>query len=401
MTKRIVIITNSYPDAASPELPFILPEVQALRSYGHEVALAPLRAPETLDPRLPAGTSVLASLAACYRPRKGLRTAGSAIRMAWVWREGIRSLRYGFRGLARWSVATIRAGAVRSLKEELGSYDIVYTYWFTGETTGATQIKGVRAVTRAHGFDLYEERPENRGYIPFRKVALERLDAVVLLSQQARNYLVEKYPNASLDSYVCSLGVESQVSLNRPPEPGVVRLASCSYPSQNKRLELIREISVQLALMMPEHHVEWVHFGCRYEDAGLGPGEPLPPNLAINFAGRMPNEAVREYYGRNPVTFFVNMSYDEGQPVSIMEAMSFGIPVIAPAVGGIPEMLSRGGGILVDRDVRPADVADMARMVLDDDQRYLAMRQEAVEAQRELFDTRRNHRALAAMLDRI
>jgi glycosyltransferase involved in cell wall biosynthesis len=43
---------------------------------------------------------------------------------------------------------------------------------------------------------------------------------------------------------------------------------------------------------------------------------------------------------------FLLASNFEGQPVVLLEAMSTGIPVVAPAVGGIPEMVSEMEGIL-------------------------------------------------------
>lgn len=40
-------------------------------------------------------------------------------------------------------------------------------------------------------------------------------------------------------------------------------------------------------------------------------------------------------------------SESEGTPLALFEAMSMGLPVIAPAVGGIPEMVTSTMGILV------------------------------------------------------
>ena len=45
-----------------------------------------------------------------------------------------------------------------------------------------------------------------------------------------------------------------------------------------------------------------------------------------------------------PVDLFLTVSANEGIPVSIMEAQSFGIPVIATDVGGISEIVNNVNG---------------------------------------------------------
>jgi len=55
----------------------------------------------------------------------------------------------------------------------------------------------------------------------------------------------------------------------------------------------------------------------------------------------------------------------EGIPVSLLEAMSVGVPAIATATGGIPDLLGEGAGLLVpERD--PEALADAIERVLDD-----------------------------------
>ena len=57
---------------------------------------------------------------------------------------------------------------------------------------------------------------------------------------------------------------------------------------------------------------------------------------------------------------FALPSYDEAMPVSLLEAMAAGIPAVASAVGGIPEVLSDGvTGFLV----APGDVATLERQL--------------------------------------
>jgi colanic acid/amylovoran biosynthesis glycosyltransferase len=73
----------------------------------------------------------------------------------------------------------------------------------------------------------------------------------------------------------------------------------------------------------------------------------------VQFLGQMPQEDLIRRYSSSRVAVVVLSSVDlgsnlcEGIPVSLMEAMSFGVPVISTSTGGIPELLEGGAGIIV------------------------------------------------------
>ena len=54
-------------------------------------------------------------------------------------------------------------------------------------------------------------------------------------------------------------------------------------------------------------------------------------------------------------------SLHEGLPLSVLEALALGIPVVATSVGGVPEALAKGGGVLVP----PGDADALADVLLD------------------------------------
>ena len=73
----------------------------------------------------------------------------------------------------------------------------------------------------------------------------------------------------------------------------------------------------------------------------------------VTFTGRIAHDDVMKFYSENEITFFLNVSTTEGVPVSIMEAQSFGIPVIATDVGGTSEIVNEGNGRLLGADLTP------------------------------------------------
>lgn len=72
---------------------------------------------------------------------------------------------------------------------------------------------------------------------------------------------------------------------------------------------------------------------------------------SIFLKGWVTGNAKEELYRK--ATVFVLPSYNEGLPVSVLEAMSYGMPVIATNVGGIPELVKDGesGQLIVAGDI--------------------------------------------------
>lgn len=60
-------------------------------------------------------------------------------------------------------------------------------------------------------------------------------------------------------------------------------------------------------------------------------------------------------------------SFTEGLPNAVLEAMLFGVPVIATSVGGVPEVINNSNGILVPPDNHEL-LADKMIMLLQDDE---------------------------------
>ena len=122
---------------------------------------------------------------------------------------------------------------------------------------------------------------------------------------------------------------------------------------------LIRGIG-RAAQMRPDQKFIWRHFGEGPVRKSLQEELKLFPQNAEGYLdGYVPIEQIMNYYRENPVDVIVNVSeFEGGSPVSIMEALSCGIPAIATAVGGNPEIVSEQNGILLSANPSPDDVAE-------------------------------------------
>ena len=112
---------------------------------------------------------------------------------------------------------------------------------------------------------------------------------------------------------------------------------------------------------------------CRLVVAGAGNQENLYKELSkkydladqIHFAGKLTMQELHTYYQKATVLVFPSRAPETFGLVGI-EAMSYGLPVIASHVGGIEEWLTDGETGYFFSVSKPSELADKINIVLDD-----------------------------------
>ncbi len=272
-----------------------------------------------------------------------------------------------------WEASKILAGC------GLEKYDGVtfYSYWFYDTAVAAVRLKNdcpapiKRAVSRAHGYDLYSER-NSLNYLPLREYLMENADMVYPCSQNGSNRLKKRYPEYSGKVETAYLGTGDR-GLSPESSGSEFHIVSCCYIVPVKRVELLAQA---LAVLKNSGlKLKWTHFG---DGDGLDELKNYAADslsfMECRFAGKVKNPELMEYYRNNPVDVFINTSSSEGLPVSIMEASSFGIPTIATDVGGTGEIVRDGEtGFLLKADISPEQLADKIKQfaLLPEDKKKL------------------------------
>lgn len=119
--------------------------------------------------------------------------------------------------------------------------------------------------------------------------------------------------------------------------------------------------------------------------AGMGPQEPELKHLAdalglrnVRFIGPVDPASMPALYDAHSI--FLNSSLVDNQPLSVLEAMASGMPIVSTAVGDIPNMIQDGiSGTLVPAG-DPAAMAKAATHLLRWPERSLLMTQRATES---------------------
>lgn len=265
------------------------------------------------------------------------------------------------------------------IKENIQRDIVLYSYWLK---TGAHAISLLNypasiKVARAHGSDLYEEKTEKK-YLPLLNHTCNNLNAVFFVSENGRKYLTSKLGH-HVNFKISYLGTGNHFIIKPHERKEGFVIVSCSNLIPLKRVELIIKA---LANIMPGKKIKWMHFGDGILKSKLErlAEDLLSKNNAIEykFMGHYPNKKLLELYNLNSIDLFINVSSTEGLPVSIMEAQSAGIPVIATNVGGVSEIVVEGTGSLIDPDFEPEQLTNLISWYSKlPEPEYLAMRENA------------------------
>ena len=196
------------------------------------------------------------------------------------------------------------------------------------------KLLGKKTILHIHGGEFkifYNNAPKLQGFI---KYILRKADVLIVLSSQWQVYFDE------LVGYPKSVIVNNPINL--PASQPVVQR---SFPLKMLYLNRIYQAKGIYDLM----------------EVFMENRTVLEGKINLLIAGDGENEIVRQYIDRNQLgeiinfvgwvsgnqkdaliqesDFFALTSYNEGLPMSILEAMAFGKPILATEVGGIPQIV--------------------------------------------------------------
>ena len=387
---NIVLFTSHYPYVGGE--PFLYEEMNVLSREFENIKIVSYQKDDfTTNVQLPHNVSVVPV-------RKNVGTFEKIY-------AGIYSLCNGsigeiFKGLKERGIRNLKEVAIKVISTDIAFYlykkeeiswitvdtdTVYYAYWLSAEAVYLARAKKYlcgACVSRAHGSDCFYDRE----YHPYRKEQLEQLDYIFPVSEAGKVDLINQIKKYNIDYshikhlFVSRLGVrKNSVNLNPWARNEDFVIVTCSRIIPLKRLDLV----IKALSMINGKSIEWIHFG---DGESRNDMEAMSRNILgskhnikYEFMGNVDNSEILHYYESNKIDLFINSSDSEGIPVSIMEAMSFGIPCIARDVGGNSEIVENMcNGILLGSNVNAVNLAEAINQIIQMPKcQYIDMRKAA------------------------
>lgn len=236
----------------------------------------------------------------------------------------------------------------RILKQ--GNYDIVHTHTPIASACvrmSAKDIPNLNVIYTAHGFHFYRKAPLINWltYYPVEKILSKYTDVIVTINQEDYNRATRSL-KAKRVVYIPGVGIdtkpyekiqttksEKRIELEIPEEAFL--LLSIGELNQNKNHEVI--LRALARLNNPDIY---------YVVCGTGPLESHLKQLVLELGidHQVKLVGYRKDIGEmcKAADLFVFPSYREGLPVSIMEAMTLGLPIICSNIRGNTDLVIEG-----------------------------------------------------------
>lgn len=190
---------------------------------------------------------------------------------------------------------------------------------------------------------------------------LARQSVVVVLSQSWADYVHSISPEAAvqvLPNYVAL----PELPLNREPVGNVVRLLFLGLVGTRKGVYDLLPAFRQAATA--QGAMELTIGGNGEVEQAQMLAKELGVLDCVHFAGWVSGDD--KFRLLQQADIYVLPSYNEGLPMSILEAMSWGVPVISTRVGGIPELINDGkDGILIEAGDQKALATAISHLASD------------------------------------
>jgi len=358
---KIIFVTANLPHGTDEA--FIVPEIDQLMRAGHQVLIVP-RSPKGpmihgKDVLKHSKSEALCSVAVMKKAARVVRSSPSRTLRALAPLFSSRTM-----GIAAKNVSIVpKALWLAEIAREWEA-DHLHSHW-AGTTATLTMlasaISGIPWSFTAHRWDIVENN--------LLKVKVRHASLARFISKDGLSMAREMGIGTAQNARVLYMGVEL---------PGEVERRSGEWPIVICPARLV-DVKGH-CFLLEAWRILW-NRGVHGELWLAGNGA-LRPQLesftrsfglqhSVRFLGTLGHQELLQLYREVPVSVVALASTDlgrgvhEGIPVALMEAMAYGIPVVATSTGGTPELVKPGTGLLVPPG-DPLALANALQTLLED-----------------------------------
>lgn len=344
--KKLVIFTDSYPYGNNSE-PFFEKEINYLNKRFSCISIVPLYGGRKVR-KVSDNVKVYKPIYSSYKELvfRGLKS--SFLNMIMLNELIANKVYLKKKWLKSYLIATLTIRAIHKrndINDLFNNDSIFYFYWGRGFSYYIPFINSVKKktiISRFHGYDINIERAN--GYLPYHKKIVSNIKCAIFISNQGKDLFSKINLNIDIIKKVFRLGtIDYGIKINDVSK--TLRLLTCSNLYSLKRVDIL------LKTLLDVHEINVLYYciGDGVDREKLEAiAQELPDNIKVKFLGSLPNAEVMKFYKEKEIDLFINLSLFEGLPVSIMEAMSFGIPVVATNIGGTSEIVNVHNGFLLN-----------------------------------------------------
>ncbi len=249
--------------------------------------------------------------------------------------------------------------------------DLIHTHLFTANLWGriAAKLAGIPVISSEHGMDMWRKRI----HLALDRVLARVNQKIIFVSEGVKNFYQSRNPSLhgkervihngiNVSSFQAQKGKDARSLLNYLGiEEGATVIGTVgrlvpekAHEDFIKAIQILRDEKHDLKGLIVGEGILLHSLQKQVQEAGL--------QNHIFFAGFRSD--LPELYAAMDI--FVMTSLREGFPLTILEAMAVGIPVVATAVGGVKECIDDAtDGLLVPPSDAPALARAIARLLKD------------------------------------